>query len=135
MNSGEQSVPESVPEMVTLMTCDTRDEAALVRYGLKLRQIPSAVSVPRGSIVPGRKPRPIEVLVPRESLKRAREAIDYITGAVHGDGIAVTPDQRCAFCAYDMSGLGSITICPECGTDLASESAKRLARRRIAPDA
>lgn len=131
MSSGDHSVPE----MVTLMTCETHDEAALVRYGLHLRQIRSTLSTPRASLVPGRKPRPIEVLVPSESLERAREAIEYITGAVHGDGIAVTPDKRCAFCSYDMSGLGSITICPECGTDLASESAKRLARRRIAPDA
>ncbi|MFI4897530.1 MAG: hypothetical protein ACIARR_06870 [Phycisphaerales bacterium JB059] len=107
----------------------------MIRYGLKLRKIGSSLKTPRGSILPGRAPKPIEILVARESLARAQAALDYIVGAVHGDGIAVTPDTRCAFCEYDMTGLGRITVCPECGTDLASESAKRLARRRISPDA
>ncbi len=132
MTSREPNLPAAY---VVLTTCDTHDEAALIRYGLKLRQIMSTLSVPRGSLLPGRTHKPIEVLVARESLGRAREAIEYIAGAVYGEGVAVTPDQRCAFCDYDMTGLGGVTICPECGTDLASESAKRMARRRIAPDA
>ena len=122
-------------DLEVLTTCDSHDEAALIRYGLKLRQIGSTINTPRAGVLPGRRPRPIEVLVRRESLARAQAALDYIVGAVHGDGIAITPDSRCAFCGYDMTGLGKITVCPECGTDLASESAKRLARRRISPDA
>lgn len=129
------SPPAHDPDLTVLTTCDSHDEAALIRYGLKLRQIGSTLHTPRGSILPGRPPRPLEILVPRASLTRAQAALNYIVNAVHGDGIAVTPDSRCAFCGYDMTGLGKNTVCPECGTDLASEEAKRLARRRISPDA
>jgi len=127
--------PDRPQAFVSLTSCETHDEAALIRYGLKLRQIMSTVSVPRPPLLPGRPPKPIEVLVPAESLSRARDALDYIVGAVYGEGIAITPDQHCAICGYDMSARGTSTICPECGTDLASDSAKRLARRRINPDA
>jgi len=127
--------PDQPQAFVSLTSCESHGEAALIRYGLKLRQIMSTLSVPRPSFIPGRPPKPIEVLVPAESLERARDSLDYIVGAVYGEGIAITPDQRCAFCGYHMAGLGTNTVCPECGTDLASESAKRLARRRIDPDA
>ena len=129
------SRPDASADFVPLTTCDTHDEAALIRYGLKLRQIPSDLNVPRSSLLPTRAPRPIGVRVPRESLKRAKGAIQYIAGAVHGDGVAITPDLRCAICGYDMTGLGSQTLCPDCGTALPSHRANKMAKRRLPPDA
>ncbi|MEZ6243649.1 MAG: hypothetical protein R3B57_11475 [Phycisphaerales bacterium] len=121
--------PTNADDLELLTSCATREEAFQVGYALGLRRIACRIGEPRPSTLGGRRGE-FRVLVPKESLERAREALPYIVGAMFGEALALDAQGRCVMCGYDMRGVTRTTICPECGVDLASAEAKRHAARR-----
>ncbi len=113
--------------MTPLTTCLDRREAAMICYGLGLRQIRATQRDRKPPSLVRRGEREVEVLVPEASLERARVALPYIVNAMLGDSLAIDAEGRCALCGYDMRGITHTTVCPECGQDLASPAAKRRA--------
>lgn len=72
------------------------------------------------------------ILVDPAQAERARAAVEPIWAAILESDAARTPEGRCGFCGYDVSGVPAgrhkPLICPECGVDLRSVSARRAFR-------
>lgn len=124
--------PADQPADPALITAtDRHADIPQLLYGLRLRGIRAEARHAPGKADPWE----IVAKTPADA-RRARPVLGLIWDAVFDASHAITPDNTCPFCAYDLAGAprpsrhqGRPFICPECGTDLASVEA-RLAHRR-----
>ena len=103
---------------------DRHADVPLLLYGLRLRGIRADTRH-----APGR-PDPWQIVAQTPAdAQRALAALDLIWDAVLDATHAITPENTCAFCAYDLSGVPRPQrrpcVCPECGVDLASVESRR----------
>ncbi len=110
-------------DLILLTTAPNTTAAAQILYGLELRSISAKV------IENSRKSKdPLAIVLVEGDEQIARKAIEYIWDTM----LETTPratdiNGNCYFCGYDIHGLESPVICPECGTDVDSIEARRAA--------
>lgn len=77
------------------------------------------------------------ILVDPAQAERALASVESVWAAILDTDSARTPDGRCVFCGYDLSGIpdtpGGNLICPECGVNLRSIEARRAWREGRRP--
>ncbi len=112
-----------IPAPIVLTTTRTNAQAAQIVYGLDLRGIIATVTAN-----PLRSKDPIAIVLTKGDEAMARAAIESIWDAL----LESTPrawdlNGNCFFCGYDITGLMTPAICPECGHELDSIAARRAA--------
>lgn len=115
-----------------MTTADRKNDVRMLLYGFHLRGISAhARDAESGS------PDRWAILVDEVQADRARAALEAVWAAILECEAARTPEGRCAFCGYDMTGVPLLhdrpMVCPECGVDLRSIAARRAWREGRRP--
>jgi len=113
----------SNPAPIVLTTTRTKSQATQIVYGLDLRGIVAGITAN-----PTISKDAYAVVLTKGNEMMARSAIESIWDAL----LESTPrasdlDGNCFFCGYDTTGLMPPLICPECGNELDSITARRAA--------
>lgn len=116
-------------QRIILTTAPSSSHAAQIIYGLNLRGIHAEIMNSSGRV---HDPYSIVLVKGEEVL--ARSAIEVIWDAMlESTPRATDHEGHCYFCGYDIAGLMTPVVCPECGKNLDSiESRREAAEGRIA---
>ena len=121
-----------------MTSASARDDVAQILYGLSIRgvradAIENTERAQHNGLAGSKPDRYLIVLADENPLQSriARESIISIWDAIlEQHPRAVTLDQCCSFCGYNLAGLPRPTVCPECGVDVDSIAARRAMRDR-----
>lgn len=107
-------------------------DAQVIAHALKANDIHTTVTGAHAQmwLGAGNPLAPVSVMVRRSDRMNALRVLRNLRAEAANLPIddevpirAVSEDGKCFVCSYDMSGLGHTLVCPECGTNLADESA------------
>lgn len=116
---------------VPLVLAPNDFEAQVISNALNAEGIRAMVAGSLGQawIGAGNPLTPVSVIVKRADRMEALRLLRRMRAEANGKTIDDEPiravDQvgKCVVCGYDMSGLDDTAVCPECGTNLADDSA------------
>ena len=107
-------------------------EAQVIAHALNAEGIKAMVAGSPGQVWagPGNPLSPVSVIVVRQQRMEALRVLRRLRAEANGRSVddetplrAVDLTGKCVVCGYDMTGLEETLICPECGTNLASDEA------------
>jgi hypothetical protein len=115
-------------QRIILTTAPSSSHAAQIIYGLNLRGIHAEIMKSAG-----REHDPYSIMLIKGDVSLARSAIEVIWDAMlESTPRATDMHGACYFCGYDIRGLVTPVVCPECGKNLDSiESRREAAEGRI----
>jgi hypothetical protein len=117
---------------VPLVLAPNDFEAQVISHALNAEGVRAMVAGSHGQVWagPGNPLSPVSVIVKRADRMEALRVLRRLRAEANGKTIdddepirAVDHVGKCIVCGYDMSGLDETAVCPECGTNLADDSA------------